>query len=127
MEKEDKYLQQLNQLIEDNPEFKQVYDLVYETMGDTDEDMEFEAIEIDGVDYIILREFNVKGNTYFHLINENDPMDFMYRKLLVEDGEEYLVGLDSDAEFDLVFAYEQKYIMRDIKRKQDMMSKPEED
>ena len=51
----------------------------------------------------------------------------MYRKLLIEDGEEYLVGLDSDAEFDLVFAYEQKYIMRDIKRKQDMMSKPEED
>lgn len=127
MEKEDKYLQQLNQLIEDNPELKQVYDLVYETMGDNDEDMEFEAIEIDGVDYIILREFNVKGSTYFHLINENDPMDFMYRKLLIEDGEEYLVGLDSDAEFDLVFAYEQKYIMRDIKRKQDMMSKPEED
>lgn len=127
MEKEDKYLQQLNQLIEENPELKQVYDLVYETMSDTDEDMEFEAIEIDGVDYIILREFNVKGSTYFHLINENDPMDFMYRKLLVEDGEEYLVGLDSDAEFDLVFAYEQKYIMRDIKRKQDMMPKPEED
>lgn len=124
MEKEDKYLQQL---IEDNPELKQVYDLVYETMGDNDEDMKFEAIEIDGVDYIILREFNVKGSTYFHLINENDPMDFMYRKLLVEDGEEYLVGLDSDAEFDLVFAYEQKYIMRDIKRKQDMMPKPEED
>lgn len=127
MEKEDKYLQQLNQLIEDNPELKQVYDLVYETMSDNDEDMEFEAIEIDGVDYIILREFNVKGSTYFHLINENDPMDFMYRKLLVEDGEEYLVGLDSDAEFDLVFAYEQKYIMRDIKRKQDMMPRPEED
>ena len=127
MEKEDKYLQQLNQLIEDNPELKQVYDLVYETMGDNDEDMEFEAIEIGGVNYIILREFNVKGSTYFHLINENDPMDFMYRKLLIEDGEEYLVGLDSDAEFDLVFAYEQKYIMRDIKRKQDMMSKPEED
>lgn len=96
-------------------------------MGDNDEDMVFEAIEIDGVDYIILREFNVKGSTYFHLINENNPMDFMYRKLLIEDGEEYLVGLDSDAEFDLVFAYEQKYIMRDIKRKQDMMSKPEED
>lgn len=126
MEKEDKCLQQLNQLIEDNPELKQVYDLVFETMGGDDEDTEVEAIEIDGVDYIILREFNVKGSTYFHLMNENDPMDFMYRKLLIEDGEEYIVGLDSDAEFDLVFAYEQKYIMRDIKRKQDMMLKPED-
>lgn len=79
---------------------------------------EIESIEIDGTDYFIAKEFVVKGTTYVNLINENDPLHMMYRNVVVKDGEEFLVGLDSDTEFDLVVAYEQKYIWKDIKKRQ---------
>ena len=121
MDTEDKFEEKLEQILKADPEIQQVYTLVSSLLEDGEsEETEFECIEIDGKEYIIIKEFVVKGTTYVHLINENDPLDMMYRKVVVEDGEEFLVGLDSDSEFDLVVAYEQKYIWKDIKRRQDL-------
>ena len=127
MENQDQYLQKLDALLSDNPEAKHLYDMLVGAMvGDDDDEMEVSVIEIDGKDYFIAKEFVIKGTTYVHLVNEADPLDFMYRKITVEDGEEYIERLDSEQEYDLVVAYEQKYILRDIKRKQDMMSSTDE-
>lgn len=123
MANEDQYIEKLDKLLEDSPEMKQVYDMISSVLTENDNDeVEIESVEIDGTDYMIIKEFVIKGTTYVHLVNETDPLDMMYRKIIIEDGEEYLVGLDSEQEFDLVVAYEQKYIWRDIKRKQDMTS-----
>lgn len=121
MATENKFEEKLEQILKADPEMQQVYTLVSSLLEDGEsEETEFECIEIDGKEYIIIKEFVVKGTTYVHLINENDPQDMMYRKVVVEDGEEFLVGLDSDSEFDLVVAYEQKYIWKDIKRRQEL-------
>lgn len=123
MKNEDNFIEKLNEYLEENKEIKQVVDAFTSAFdSNSDEFMDIECIEIDGEEYLILKEFNVKGTTYVHLVNANDPEDFMYRKIVVEDGEEYLYGLDSDAEFDMVIAYEQKYLFKELKRKQQMMS-----
>lgn len=121
MATEDKFGEKLEQILKSNPEMQEVYKLVSSLLEDGEtEETELECIEINGKEYIIIKEFVVKGTTYVHLINENDPLDMMYRKVIVENGEEFLVGLDSDSEFDLVVAYEQKYIWKDIKRRQEL-------
>lgn len=120
---EEQYMQELEKLVNDNPETKQVYDLISDMLGGNDELTEVSVVEIDGTDYYIIKEFTVKGTTYAHLVSENDPLDFMYKKVIIEDDEEYLVELDSDEEFELVVAYEQKYIWRDVKRAQELESK----
>lgn len=62
-------------------------------------EIEMETIEIEGTNYIIIKEHIVRGSTYYHLINEDDPLDSMYRKLSSEDDdEEYLVSLGSERE-----------------------------
>ena len=123
MKNEDNFIEKLNEYLEENKEVKQMVDTFTSAFdSNSDEFMDIECIEIDGEEYLILKEFNVKGTTYVHLVNANDPEDFMYRKIVVEDGEEYLYGLDSDAEFDMVIAYEQKYLFKELKRKQQMMS-----
>lgn len=121
MANDDKYMEKLEEFLQDNPEMQQIYNMVSSMLEGHGNDLaEIESIEIDGTDYFIAKEFVVKGTTYVHLINENDPLDMMYRKVVVGDGEEFLVGLDSDSEFDLVVAYEQKYIWKDIKRRQEL-------
>lgn len=128
MENDDKYMQEINELLKHNPEMKQVFDLVYNTIMDTDEEViEVETIEIDGKEYILAREITIKGTTYVHLINESNPLDMLYRKIVIEDGKEYLSKLDSEQEYDLVVAYEQKYLWRDIKRKQEMKSEDKDE
>ncbi len=123
MKNEDNFIEKLNEYLEENKEVKQMVDAFTSAFdSNSDEFMDIECIEIDGEEYLILKEFNVKGTTYVHLVNANDPEDFMYRKIVVEDGEEYLYGLDSDAEFEMVIAYEQKYLFKELKRKQQMMS-----
>ncbi len=127
MTNDDKYMEKLEEFLKGNPEMQQVYDMVTSMLeGDGNELAEIESIEIDGMDYFIAKEFVVKGTTYVHLINENDPLDMMYRKVIVENGEEFLVGLDSDSEFDLVVAYEQKYIWKDLKRRQELKNNDNE-
>ena len=44
-------------------------------------------------------------------------MDYVIQKVVIEDGEEYVTGLDSDREFDLVQAYIQRDFLVALKEK----------
>lgn len=50
----------------------------------------------DGIEYIILDEIE----SFMYLANIDDETDFCIRKIKTEQGQEILVGLDSDEEFD---------------------------
>ena len=110
----------LNKMLEENPEFKSTYESVMSILGDdlsSEEGTEVECVEIDGHDYIIAKKIEIAGTTYLYLINEDDVMDFIIQKIVVKDGEEYITGLDSDREFDLVQAYMQRDFFMQLKGK----------
>ena len=110
----------LNKMLEENPEFRSTYESVMSVLGEeaTDEEgTEVEYFEIDGHDYIIVKRIEIAGTTYLYLVNEDDVMDFIIQKLIVEDGEEYITGLDSDKEFDLVQVYMQRDFFMQLKGK----------
>ena len=110
----------VNKMIEENPEFKSIFDSVMSILGDEaieTESIEVEFVEIDGHDYIIAKRIEIAGTTYLYLVNENDVLDFIIQKLIDKDGEEYIVGLDSDKEFDLVQAYIQRDFLMQLKGK----------
>ena len=115
----------LNKLLAENPALKTTFDSInryYEeddadSSSDSDEMGEMEYVEINGHDYLIAREMEISGTTYLYLVNEDDVMDFMIQKIVVEDGEEYVVGLDSDKEFDLVQLYFQRQFLLELKEK----------
>lgn len=56
----------------------------------------------DNVDYMIVSAITEKNNKYFLLAKEDSPKEILLRKVIVEDGKEYLVKLDNDDEFDEV-------------------------
>ena len=56
----------------------------------------------DNVDYMIVSAITEKNNKYFLLAKEDSPKEILLRKVIVEDGNEYLVKLDNDDEFDEV-------------------------
>ena len=110
----------LNKMLEENPEFRSTYESVMSVLGEeaTDEEStEVECVEIDGHDYIIVKRIEIAGTTYLYLVNEDDVMDFIIQKIIVEDGEEYITGLDSDKEFDLVQVYMQRDFFMQLKGK----------
>lgn len=120
----------LNKMLEENPEFRSTYESVMSVLGDeaTDEEgTEVECVEIEGHDYIIAKRIEIAGTTYLYLVNEDDIMDFIIQKLIVEDGEEYITGLDSEKEFDLVQAYIQRDFLIQLKGKLKSDSEDEPD
>jgi hypothetical protein len=51
------------------------------------------------------------GKTYVFLADLKNPEDFCVRKLITENNETFIVGLDSDQEFDSVMAkFKKKYL-----------------
>lgn len=58
-----------------------------------------EVIDINGKTYIVADEIIIDGIKYVYLNNENDLLDFMIWKVQIENEEEYIVKLDSEAEF----------------------------
>ncbi|MBQ9011047.1 MAG: hypothetical protein IJ093_00145 [Bacilli bacterium] len=52
------------------------------------------------LDYSILDEISLNSDTYVYLANIEDETDFCIRKVKIEAGEKFLVGLDNDQEFD---------------------------
>ena len=52
------------------------------------------------INYLILKEIDNNGSKYVYLSNENDPEDFCIRKSIIENDEEFLIGLSSKEEFD---------------------------
>ena len=108
----------LNKLLSENPEFKSVFDSVMHILGEDDggkEEVEVECVEIDGHTYTIEQTVEVGGHTYWYLVNEEDIMDFLIQRVLVEDGKEYAIDLDSEEEFDLVYAYIQRQNLQMLK------------
>lgn len=120
----------LNKILDENPSFKSTYESVISILGDgfTDEEgTEVECVEIEGHDYIIAKRIDIAETTYLYLVNEDDIMDFIIQKLIVEEGEEYITGLDSDKEFDLVQAYIQRDFLMQLKGKLKSDSEDEPD
>ena len=65
----------------------------------------------DGNEYIEIDKINDNGYTYLVLSNSNNPNDFCIRKLVVEEGKEYIIGLNGDEEFDRIYEiFSKKYI-----------------
>ncbi len=55
-------------------------------------------ITINNIDYLILDEITINNIRYVYLSEEDNPLNFMVRKVVLEDNTEYLVGLDTDIE-----------------------------
>ncbi len=68
----------------------------------------------DGIEYAIVREDVINGTEYTLFANVNDNSKICFRKTVIEDGEEYYIGLDSDKEFDLVSAHFTKSLLKEI-------------
>ena len=60
----------------------------------------------DGIEYAIVREDVINGTEYTLFTNVNDNSKICFRKTVIEDGEEYYIGLDSDKEFDFTKPFE---------------------
>ena len=61
---------------------------------------EYEVINIDNKDYLIVNEINHKGTTYIYLVNPKNEADVMIRKSSKQDPDLY-VPLENDDEFNL--------------------------
>lgn len=64
-----------------------------------------EAINVitleDGIEYAIIDEIEHDNKKYVYLTNVNNYEDFCIRKVILENTQQFLVGLDDDKEFDL--------------------------
>lgn len=56
----------------------------------------------DGIDYIIFEAIEHNNKKYLFLANENDNDDICVRKVIEEEGKEYLIKLDDREEFEEV-------------------------
>ena len=67
---------------------------------------ELDVIKLeDGIEYAIVQKIEKNNNTYLYLTNIDDEKDFCIRKLIIQNGEEVLIGLDDDEEFDKALSY----------------------
>lgn len=112
----------LNKILEENSEFRSIYEslmnlLEPDSTCTSEEEVEVEYVEIDGHDYIVAKRFEISNNTYLYLVNEDNVLDYVIQKIIIEDGEEYVTGLDSEKEFDLVQAYIQRDFLMQLKDK----------
>ena len=69
----------------------------------------------DNIEYAIVKEMTIDGTLYTLLANINNEEDICFRKTLIEDGEEYFVGLDDEKEVEKVLSYFSKDILDKIK------------
>lgn len=64
----------------------------------------------DNIEYTEVGKINYNNNTYVFLSNLEEPENFRIRKLINEDGKDYITKLDSKEEFDNVLAiFTKKY------------------
>lgn len=68
------------------------------------------VIEDEDGKYYMINEFSMGDNIYYHFAKREDRNDFFFRKLLVENGKEFFIGLDSEEEFEKVLHYEIKML-----------------
>lgn len=62
-------------------------------------DKEIEVVPLeDNLDYVILTEVNIDSNKYMVLSREEDPNVVVVRKVIIEDGNEYLMKVNTEIE-----------------------------
>ena len=61
---------------------------------------EVKIIDFEDGSYIISDEIILNNTKYIYLTKENDMMDFCIRKIVMENGEEFIDALDTEEEFD---------------------------
>lgn len=72
--------------------------------------IELNTIKINNIEYIELEKINHNNNTYVLLSNPNNPSDYMIKKLVIENSEEYLYGLQDEKEFnEILKLFTKKY------------------
>ena len=59
--------------------------------------VEFEALDIDGVEYLILDRSFIDGEEYLYLSNSEDENDVMFRKVDKADNN-FIIPLDNEEE-----------------------------
>lgn len=72
---------------------------------------ELDTIKLeDGLIYVIVETIEIDNNKYVYLTNIEDEKDFCIRKIIIENNEEILIGLDSEEEFNKALSYlQEKY------------------
>lgn len=67
-------------------------------------------VNINGNDYLVLDEIIINNIKYIYLSKENSPLNIMVNKIIIENGKEYLRGLDNDEEvINVLDIYYQKH------------------
>lgn len=62
-------------------------------------DKEIEVVSLeDNLDYVILAEIDMDSNKYMVLSREDDPNVVVVRKIIIEDGNEYLTKVNMEIE-----------------------------
>ena len=65
----------------------------------------------DGIEYLIVDTKVIDNVEYTLFSNINDESDICFRKLSIQDGEEYFVGLDDEKEFEkVVLTFTKEYV-----------------
>ena len=63
----------------------------------------------DNIEYLILSDVEVDDNKYTLFSNIDDEKDIKIRKSIINNGDEYYVGLDSQGEFEkVILAFDKK-------------------
>lgn len=75
------------------------------------EEKEYNVITLeDNIEYTEIDRIENNNNTYVVLSDLENPENFCIRKLIKENNEEYIVGLDSKEEFDTILKiFTEKY------------------
>ena len=67
-------------------------------------------VNINGTYHIILDEITINNKKYVYLAAENSPLNVLIKKIVIENGKEYLDGLDTDDEvINVLDIYYQKH------------------
>ncbi len=70
------------------------------------EDILTDVIEFEGKSFFLVTTID----KYMFFSNENEPSDFLVLKEIIDEGEEFIVSLDDDREYDKALSlYYEKY------------------
>ena len=58
----------------------------------------------DGIEYGVIDEITLEDNKYVFLANINNESDVCFRKIIIRENQEYIVGLENEKEFELALA-----------------------
>ena len=64
------------------------------------EEEESEVLEIDGKEYVLLMEFRSNASRFYCLVNVDDRVDLLIRKIITRDGERYAIKPETKREYD---------------------------